>query len=184
MPSPTPACTDWIFDGGFEQDSPAWSSQSVCLPTLWADLAHSGQRSMRVGVAAGSSSTCYSTIGQAVQVPTGTQSITLTFWYYTVSADSTGDRQYALLQNDPGTATLRTFFNTPMNEQTWASAQYSLDAYRGQTIRIVFGAYNDGDGQATAMYVDDVALQACTPPPPPSYAFLPFILRALAVSGQ
>jgi YVTN family beta-propeller protein len=176
---------DLIIGGDFEQDSAAWSSQSACLPTPWPDLAHGGQRSMRVGVAAGSSSTCYSTIWQLMQVPTGTQSITLTFWYNTVSADTTGDRQYALLQNDQGTATLRTFFNTSMNEQAWASAEYSLDEYQGQTVRIAFGAYNDGDGQATAMYVDDVALRACTPPPPPSYVFLPIVLRTLSTGeGQ
>jgi uncharacterized repeat protein (TIGR01451 family) len=184
MPSPTAVCIDLIIEGGFEQDSPAWSSQSACLPTPWPDLAHSGQRSMRVGVAPGSSSTCYSTIWQAVQVPTGTQSITLTFWYYTVSADTTGDRQYALLQNEQGTATLYSFFNTLVNQQAWASAEYSLDAYRGRTVRIAFGAYNDGDGQATAMYVDDVALWTCTPPPPPSYVFLPIILRTLSASEE
>jgi YVTN family beta-propeller protein len=177
-------CTDLIIAGDFEQDNPAWSSQSACLPTLWSDLTHSGQRSMRVGIEPGSNRTCYSTIYQVLQVPTETQSIDLTFWRYSVSADTTGDRQYALLQNETGSATLYTFFSELVDEQEWIQEQYSLAAYQGQKVRLAFGALNDGDGLATAMYVDDVALWACVPPPPPSRVFLPLMIRDVGAGEE
>ena len=40
---------------------------------------------------------------------------------------------------------------------------YDMTSYAGQTVRLYFGAFNDGDGAATGMYVDEVSLVACPP---------------------
>jgi hypothetical protein len=43
----------------------------------------------------------------------------------------------------------------------WTQLQYNLSRFRGQTIRLQFGTYNNGYGGVTSMYVDDVSLVAC-----------------------
>ena len=39
--------------------------------------------------------------------------------------------------------------------------QPDLHVYAGQQIMLQWDTYNDGTGGMTAMYVDDVTLQAC-----------------------
>jgi hypothetical protein len=63
--------------------------------------------------------------------------------------------------------------------QQWQFYTFDLLKYKGDTIKIQVGTYNDGFSGATAMYADDIALEACddpiptptpptpTPPPPP-----------------
>jgi len=71
-----------------------------------------------------------------------------------------GDRQYLLLLNTNGTI-LAVPLWTRADDAAWQPLAFDLTAYRGQTIQIRFGVYNDGDGQSTAMYLDDAALAAC-----------------------
>ena len=179
--SVTPDCADSIRGGDFEEDDPAWQSQSSCLPVYWSGLAHGGQRSMRAGVNPGSASTCYSTIYQVVDVPAAPGNVTLSFWYYAASDDAAGDRQYILLQSESGTI-LHSFFNQFKNERTWEQVRgFSLDGYKGQTLRVAFGAYNDGDSLSSTLNVDDVVLLTCgTGPAPQASLYLPLILRPAA----
>ncbi len=60
-------------------------------------------------------------------------------------------------------------FNAPLDKpwysrndsQVWTNVQFDLHDYAGDTILLQWGTYNDGGGGITAMYVDDVTLQAC-----------------------
>ena len=36
-----------------------------------------------------------------------------------------------------------------------------LTTYQGMTIQIWFTSYNDGYGDVTSMYIDDISLQVC-----------------------
>jgi uncharacterized repeat protein (TIGR01451 family) len=160
-PEPTAGCTDRVAGGDFEQDNPAWLSQSSCQPAYWTGLAHGGVRSMRTGIDPGSMSTCYSTIYQVVDVPASAGNVSLSFWYYATSDDSAGDRHYALLQSETGT-TLYSFFNRYRNENEWLQVNgFSLDEFRGQKLRLSFGAYNDGNGLTSRMFIDDVVVRQC-----------------------
>jgi len=47
------------------------------------------------------------------------------------------------------------------NSQSWNNMQPDLHVYAGQQIMLQWDTYNDGTGGMTAMYVDDVTLQAC-----------------------
>ena len=49
----------------------------------------------------------------------------------------------------------------------WLAANYDLSLLKGQPIRVVFAVNNDGVAGSTAMYVDDVSIQACQTPPTP-----------------
>ena len=62
-----------------------------------------------------------------------------------------GDRQYVLIL-DSGGQILKSLLWTRSNARAWQRATFDLTAYRGMTIRLAFGTYNDGDGNRTAMY--------------------------------
>lgn len=169
-PTPTPTataaptaagCVELISGGDFELDDPAWTSPSACQPVYSAEQAHGGQRSLRAGIDPGSPNTCYSTVYQLVNVPAGPGTVSLSFSFLATSDDTSGDRHYALLQSEAGT-TLYTLFNRLRNENEWLTvSSFSLNEYKGQRLRVVFGAYNDGDGLTSRLYVDDVSVQRC-----------------------
>lgn len=72
------------------------------------------------------------------------------------------DRQYILLLDSSGSI-LKTLLWTRSDARTWQKLTFDLTAYRGRTLRVAFGAYNDGRDGATAMYVDDASLTICWP---------------------
>ncbi len=49
------------------------------------------------------------------------------------------------------------------NFDTWVTRQVDISRYRGQTLYAYFNAYNDGNGQRTWQYLDDVELVVCYP---------------------
>jgi hypothetical protein len=84
------------------------------------------------------------------------------------------DVQYVLILNQYGYI-LDTLVWQLSNKQSWEYREFDLLAYKGQTIRLQFGTYNDGWGGVTAMYVDDVTLDVCetTPTPTPTPTVTP-----------
>jgi hypothetical protein len=95
-----------------------------------------------------------------------------------------GDVQYVLVL-DPGAnpvdpvddKLIETLLWMRSDAQQWQFYTFDLAKYAGDTIKIQVGTYNDGFSGATAMYADDIALEACddvilpptpTPTPPPS----------------
>jgi hypothetical protein len=93
-----------------------------------------------------------------------------------------GDAQYVLVLDpgpdpeDPVDDTLIEILLWMRSDaQQWQFYTYDLLKYAGETIKIQVGTYNDGFAGASAMYADDVALEACddvipapTPTPTPS----------------
>ena len=74
------------------------------------------------------------------------------------------ESQYAHIRNAGNTITLAQLFKWfPVDSYNWLYREYDLLPFRGQTISILFGAANDGWGGNTALYVDDVFLEACAP---------------------
>lgn len=88
-----------------------------------------------------------------------------------------GDRMYILLLNPFNGRIIQTLQAWDARNNNWKLREYDLMAYRGQSIRIQFGTYNDGDyfNRVTSMYVDEAYVEVCggvlpPPPPPPSSA--------------
>jgi len=132
---------------------------------------------MRLGIPSGENVLSYSTVWQTIHVPTHADDPVLTFWYYPVSADTEHDLQYALILDEHGVM-LDWALYVRSDAQSWTFREYSLSGYKGQSIRISFGVYNDGGGGITSMYVDDVSVVVCGVQPTPSARiFLPVILR-------
>jgi PEP-CTERM motif len=101
---------------------------------------------------------------QLFTVPTGG---TLSFWHWDYTTDSISfDWQDAYIINSSGTI-LQTIFHQCNNTQSWLNTTVSLGAYVGQTVGIKFLVHQDGFGDDTGMYVDDVSVV-----PEPSVASL------------
>ena len=47
------------------------------------------------------------------------------------------------------------------NTQSWQYISIDLSKYKGRTVKIMFGVFNDGQGSASAMYIDDVSVKTC-----------------------
>ncbi|HUO03838.1 MAG TPA: hypothetical protein VMU16_01450 [Candidatus Binataceae bacterium] len=94
----------------------------------------------------------------------------LTFWYNILSCDSSGgDQFYALIQDSSGTGPTEVPLPTlpwipsayPSAEALgWQPVSFDLSAWagKGKPITIIFGVHQDGWGDLTATYVDDVSI--------------------------
>jgi len=67
------------------------------------------------------------------------------------------DGQEAQVQNSSG-ATLAQITKVASNTQVWTQVTYDLTTYKGQTIRVYFNDRQDGYGQLTYIYLDDVSV--------------------------
>ncbi len=47
------------------------------------------------------------------------------------------------------------------NTNSWTYLEFDLSAFKGKTVRLLFGTYNDGKGYESTMWVDTVYLDAC-----------------------
>jgi len=77
------------------------------------------------------------------------------------------ESQYGHIRDAANTTTLFQMFKWfPIDSAFWLYREYNLIAFRGQTIGVLFGAANDGFNGNTALYVDEVYLEVCTPAAP------------------
>ena len=178
---PPESCVEGMANGGFEYDGD-WEIPVTKYPASYtAAAAHSGSRSMRVGITEPTdNSESYSSARQSVVVPTGATSVTLRFWLYPVSGEPAAlafpvhppaptlqettlasDAQYVLVL-DENDLWIDTLLWQRTNDRQWRFHQFDLMAYAGQTIKLHFGVYNDGWGGVTGMYLDDVSLEVCS----------------------
>jgi hypothetical protein len=162
---PGPQCQEQIVNGGFEaQDT--WYSLSSIQPTYVYSphgMVHSGLASQLIGYTTTDNvptSTVYSSIQQTITIPTEATRATLTFWQYPVSSDSR-DYQYISLGPSPGSVT--TIMWTPAsNEQAWTLTTVDLSTFSG-TLTLRLGVVNKEGSGVTALYLDDVSVQTCSP---------------------
>jgi len=155
-------CHELVANGGFETQD-VWYSLSAVKPVHVTNPTHNGLSSLLIGYTTTDGtpiSAVYSSIQQTITIPTTASKTTLTFWRYPVSGDLAGDYAYLGISRSP-TATF-TIVQYRSNEQAWVPATYDLSTYTG-TIYIRFGVKNDGQNSVTAMYLDDVSAQSCSP---------------------
>lgn len=193
-------CTELLANGGFETDA-AWERPVTAYRSVYSsEQVYTGTHSLRAGIVDPADNVLsYSSAFQAVQLPTGAQTLTLSLWLYPVSTEGdlepeasmveditlqavaagvapapslTGDRQYVLLTNEQNTVLARLLW-TRSDAQSWQPVTFDLTAYAGNTVRLHVGVYNDGAAGITALYVDEASLVDC-----PSHAaegYLPLI---------
>ncbi len=151
--------TQLIQNGGFETGTLAnWTAGGVYLPFTTSVQKHSGTYSAQLGASSGSEPNGDSSLYQTIAIPSTATKATLTFYYWPSTTDTiTYDWQEAQVQNTSGT-TLAQIMKVASNTQTWTLVAYDLTSYKGQTIRVYFNDHQDGFGDLTYMYLDDVSV--------------------------
>jgi len=181
--SQTLVCTERITNGGFEANT-GWVLPVTEYPAIYSTaVVHGGVQSLRAGIVQASDNrVSYSSARQSVSIPAGVQTATLEFWLYLVSDVATDyaipaaplsgaswtdfvlapadDVQYVLVL-DANDQVLEALFWERQNDHAWTYYRYDITTYRGHSLKVQFGAYNNGQNGVTAMYVDDVALSTC-----------------------
>ncbi len=174
IPGPTPpvgACVEQLLNGGFETDA-GWQLHPTLLwPTYVGSPhpVHSGARSVMLGNPLRPDALSYSSVRQAVTIPPDAQTARIEFWYWAQSDDLNGGDRQELLLLDPVYYTRIADLWRPRplrDERSWQHMTIDLTPYRGQWVLIYFNVFNDGDGQRTSMFLDDVSLLACWPVTP------------------
>jgi hypothetical protein len=183
MSSKCPGHDELIANGGFEVDSD-WELPATAYTARYSTAqAFAGSRSMQTGIVdAGDSKRAYSSARQLVTIPGDAVSATLRFWLYPLSdepatlarparptrplaarleeAPLAGDAQYVLVL-DGEDNWIDTLWWDRRDDRVWGFYQIDLMDYADQTIKLHFGAYNDGEGGVTGLYVDNVSLVVC-----------------------
>ncbi|MFC2025889.1 hypothetical protein ACFLUC_01710, partial [Chloroflexota bacterium] len=83
-------------------------------------------------------------------------------WEAILSPDT--DTAYAYVMNTSNQVLKRLLWWPNSNKRSWTHMSFDLSEYIGQTVRLYFGTFNDGDIYASTMWVDDVYLNACSAP--------------------
>jgi len=182
---------EWLVNGNAELNE-GWDLPTTPSTAEYSTLqAHSGMRSMRLGIVGTSNELSYSSARQRVTLPATATSAQLSLWLYPMStemqqaafspqiapvlnspaltsaAPTAGDAQFILIMDD-NEKILQTLLWTLDNSRTWKPYTFDMRAYIGKSIWVHFGVYNDGAGGTTGMYVDDVSLTAVEPLPVPA----------------
>jgi len=155
----TAPSTQLIQNGGFETGTLAnWTTGGAALPTISTVQKHSGSFSALAGASSGSEPNGDDFLYQTITIPSTATKATLTFWYWPSTTDTiTYDWQEAQVQNTSGTM-LAQIMKVCSNAQAWTQVTYDLTSYKGQTIRIYFNDHQDGFGDLTYMYLDDISV--------------------------
>ncbi|MFN8444336.1 MAG: hypothetical protein U0175_26370 [Caldilineaceae bacterium] len=168
---PTPiSCNgaELLFNGGFESDD-SWYFGEDPIPARYTGAQkHTGNRSVRLGNSPDlglADINSYSSIRQLVTIPANATSAQLRWWhlYGTEDPDFPHSPCQQVLLLSPDLKVLRTISNVHRNDGAWLEDAVDLSDLRGQSFYIYFNALNDGNGQRTWMYVDDVSVRACFP---------------------
>jgi hypothetical protein len=167
---------DAANNGGFESGLGGWTpiSGQGAAPAIVSDPVHTGQSALALGGTAPASFTTGVTQDAAL---THSWEPALAFWYKPVSADASGDRFNVILTvtgqasggapageaDDESTmAVTATRVYTPsLAVQGWQHVSFQpglLRQYLSGTVTIRLQLWDDGDGAATKVYVDEVSL--------------------------
>jgi hypothetical protein len=132
---------------GGNQPAPAISTAQAHSPTHSALLGYTGSPGEPNGD---------SWIQQQFTVPASGGTLSFYVWEFTTDS-VTWDWQTCQLRNTAG-STLATIFKEASNGQAWVQKTFSLASYANQTVVLWCNVHEDGWGDQTYMYLDDVAV--------------------------
>jgi hypothetical protein len=160
-PSPTPTPppgAQLLLNPGFESGNVNWVTTAGVITNSGRPPRTGTWFAWLDGYGTTHTDSCY----QQITIPANVASATLSFWVRIDTAETTTTTQFDRLQvqirNSSNTvlATLATYSNLNANS-TYALKTFSLNAYRGQTIRVYFLGTEDSSLQ-TSFVIDDTAV--------------------------
>jgi len=144
-----------LLNPSFESNE-AWELLGGYAPGYSWSRAHSGLRSMRLGLLAPYPAPVYSSVRQEVEIPSGVRSARVYFYYFLVSWPEDGDYLYLVLDRVSDGTRLRSE-RWIQRFQTWHLMSFDLLEYAGERVKLQIGVFNDGHG-VTGVFLDDVEL--------------------------
>ena len=163
-----PGCYDILQNGDFEWTG-AWLFGDNALPPFYAGAPPtppSGNRMMALGAILPGAPTnvpSFSSIQQAVTIPASAQTAFIDFQYFPISSAAGGFNRQELVLLDPLNydETIEVPWRVTENANQWLPMRKDLTRHIGRTVTVYFNARNAGDGNRTAMYLDQVQLLVC-----------------------
>jgi len=179
-PTPTPTvtgtppvpCDNVLPHGDFEAGLlPPWGTSGGTQVTT--ARAHGGARSVRLGGANNAADELFA----GVELPSAATSITLSYWWYVESTDSTpgADVMVVVVGKEGQEVVVETLTNASPRD-AWHQSTFDLASYAGQMVSITFHAETDGN-DPTSFYVDDVEIRVCGAAPV-GRIYLPIVLKS------
>lgn len=156
LPPPPPPPDPWqpVFADGFESAAGPWTYNRWA--TRVTTPVYAGSWAVRLGPnhpwEAG-----YASVSAALTLPADASAIRLRYWRLSSGGD-TGDSHYVSIRAGGTTHTL--LLRAGDATATWTLTGLDLTAYRGQSITLYLGVYNDGDGQVSQVLLDAVSIEA------------------------
>ncbi len=149
------ACGDQVIgNGGFESGTTPWTQTSgVISSATTAEPAHGGAMDAWLD---GTGSTHTDTLSQAVTLPAGCTSASLTFWSHIDTKETTTSTKYDKLVVQAGTTTLASYSNLDKNTG-YVQRTFDMSGYLGQTVTLKVTGTEDSS-LATNFLLDDFAL--------------------------
>ena len=154
----TPCSSSTIQNGGFETGTLApWVVLGTNpAPVVSNALPHSGTYAALLGTLSGGEPTGDGSIYQTITVPASGG--TLSYWWNGSTTDTINfDWQDAYITDTSGTI-LATIMHNCQTTGAYVQQTFNMTPYAGQTVRVEFLVHQDGFGDDTSMYVDDVTL--------------------------
>lgn len=168
-------CGDVVVNGNFEAPSPGrpWAGVANTPSRIYNDpfvsnvRAHNGAQSGRVG--SPTINSYWNEMIQTVQLPNGVSSVTLTYWRYLDTAETSRTKAYDTfsigLETEQGIQIVQPQRVTNMSSgrSTWVKETLALpsaSAYSGQRLWVTFKGTTDSN-RPSSLYVDDVQLMVC-----------------------
>lgn len=152
------------------EDARQWRTSPTRARPLVAAREDGGSDSLWLGHAqddAGGRPASYSSVWKEVELPADAETLTLAWSWQLQTAESaaltpgTGeDRQQALLLDADGKL-LEVMYSSRARTSHARPLRHDLTAFAGETVRVYFNAYNDGDGKPTSLRLDDWSLLSC-----------------------
>ena len=158
-----------VVNGDFEAGSlTGWTpfnDPGVDPPTISTVQAHGGTYSALVG-SSNDPTAGVSSIYQNVTLPAVSpgDTLALSFWWW--GSTHANGFQFGEIIDATGTTLIAELFSNQNNLHAWAQRTFNLTPWAGQTVRLLFGVAQNGDGTpfGTYFYLDDVTITK-TPAP-------------------
>jgi hypothetical protein len=171
----TVQCNDLIKNGDFEAPQPGrpWTGVAntpravYSAPVITTARAHSGSQSARIGSPA--LNYYWDELIQTVQLPAGVTDVTLIYWRYLDTSETSTTRAYDIfkvgLETQKGIQIVQPLQvdNTSDGRGAWVQRSLALpnaSAYAGQRLWVTFKATTDGS-LPSSLYIDDAQLIVC-----------------------
>lgn len=144
--------TELVANGGLESTT-SWTGTTTAINTT---RPHAGTKSANFC----NTNSCNQSLYQAITIPANATTVTLTYWTYITTKETSHSYDYLRVQVRSTAGTVLSTVQTLSDGSptgSWVKSTYDLSAYKGQTVQINFAATTDSSNTSN-FFVDDVSV--------------------------